>query len=255
MIDADELRFKQVVLNLLSNAVKFTPDGGSVTVRAHREATDLVVTVTDTGIGVPPEDQERIFESFQQGRPGTGQGRGHRARADPVATHRRAVRGPDVAGKHPGCGKHVRLRDPGLSPRPVDESARTGHGEGPGHRARRRRPGVAGSDVGLPRRLTGAGDQGDRRRAGARADPHGCGLPRSCSTSSCRVSTAGRCWPRLKADPATAAIPVVIASVVDDRPRAHGTWCRRIPAQAGQPRRPCRRAAPRRRPRRAGRSS
>jgi signal transduction histidine kinase len=66
-IDADELRFKQVVLNLLSNAVKFTPDGGSVAVRAQREDAELVVTVTDTGIGVPPEDQERIFDSFQQG--------------------------------------------------------------------------------------------------------------------------------------------------------------------------------------------
>jgi signal transduction histidine kinase/CheY-like chemotaxis protein len=69
-IQADELRFKQVVLNLLSNAVKFTPDGGSVSVRAYRDGTELVVTVTDTGIGVPPEDQQRIFESFQQGRRG-----------------------------------------------------------------------------------------------------------------------------------------------------------------------------------------
>ena len=66
-IEADELRFKQVVLNLLSNAVKFTPDGGGVSVRAHRDENELVVTVTDTGIGVPPEDQERIFDSFQQG--------------------------------------------------------------------------------------------------------------------------------------------------------------------------------------------
>jgi signal transduction histidine kinase/ActR/RegA family two-component response regulator len=66
-IEADELRFKQVVLNLLSNAVKFTPDGGSVSVRAHRRDAELVVAVTDTGIGVPPEDQEKIFESFQQG--------------------------------------------------------------------------------------------------------------------------------------------------------------------------------------------
>ena len=66
-IEADELRFKQVVLNLLSNAVKFTPDGGRVSVRAYRDGTDLTLTVTDTGIGVPPEDQERIFESFQQG--------------------------------------------------------------------------------------------------------------------------------------------------------------------------------------------
>ena len=70
MIEADELRFKQVVLNLLSNAVKFTPDGGSVSIRAYREGNELMVTVTDTGIGVPPEDQERIFESFQQGRRG-----------------------------------------------------------------------------------------------------------------------------------------------------------------------------------------
>jgi signal transduction histidine kinase/ActR/RegA family two-component response regulator len=67
VVDADELRFKQVVLNLLTNAVKFTPAGGSVTVRATREGDDLVVTVTDTGVGVPPEDRDRIFESFQQG--------------------------------------------------------------------------------------------------------------------------------------------------------------------------------------------
>ena len=69
-IEADELRFKQVLLNLLSNAVKFTPDGGSVSVRAYREENDLAVTVTDTGVGVPAEDQQRIFESFQQGRRG-----------------------------------------------------------------------------------------------------------------------------------------------------------------------------------------
>jgi len=66
-ITADELRFRQVLLNLLSNAVKFTPDGGRVNVAASREATDLVVTVSDTGVGILPEDQERIFDSFQQG--------------------------------------------------------------------------------------------------------------------------------------------------------------------------------------------
>jgi len=66
-LDADELRFKQVLLNLLSNAVKFTPDGGSVEVRAVRQDDELVVTVADTGVGIPPEDRARIFESFQQG--------------------------------------------------------------------------------------------------------------------------------------------------------------------------------------------
>ncbi len=69
-VEADELRFKQVVLNLVSNAVKFTPDGGSVSIRAYRDETELIITVTDTGIGVSPEDQELIFESFQQGRRG-----------------------------------------------------------------------------------------------------------------------------------------------------------------------------------------
>ena len=75
-IDADELRFKQVLLNLFSNAVKFTPDGGRVSVAAYRDENELVVTVTDTGIGVPAEDQERIFESFQQGRRGASKEEG-----------------------------------------------------------------------------------------------------------------------------------------------------------------------------------
>jgi signal transduction histidine kinase/ActR/RegA family two-component response regulator len=76
VVEADELRFKQVLLNLLTNAVKFTPDGGSIRVSATEEAGDLVVAVTDTGIGVPPEDQERIFESFQQGGRGATQEEG-----------------------------------------------------------------------------------------------------------------------------------------------------------------------------------
>ena len=92
-IDADELRFKQVLLNLLSNAVKFTPDGGSVSVRAYRDETDLVVTVTDTGIGVPTEDQQRIFESFQQGRRGAAREEGTGLGPDTVATHRRSCSG------------------------------------------------------------------------------------------------------------------------------------------------------------------
>ncbi len=66
-IRADELRFRQVLLNLLSNAVKFTGDEGSVTVSAWLEAGDLMVTVADTGVGIAHADQDRIFDSFQQG--------------------------------------------------------------------------------------------------------------------------------------------------------------------------------------------
>jgi signal transduction histidine kinase/CheY-like chemotaxis protein len=73
---ADELRLKQVVLNLMTNAVKFTGDGGSVVVRATRSGADVHIEVTDTGRGVPPEDRERIFESFQQGGRGPSQEEG-----------------------------------------------------------------------------------------------------------------------------------------------------------------------------------
>ena len=66
-VQGDPLRIKQVLLNLLSNAIKFTPDGGQVTVTCGREGPDVVVRVTDTGVGVPEQDRARIFDSFQQG--------------------------------------------------------------------------------------------------------------------------------------------------------------------------------------------
>jgi signal transduction histidine kinase len=66
-IEGDELRIKQVLWNLLSNAVKFTPDGGRVTVVARQVDDEAEVLVRDNGIGIPPEDHARIFDSFQQG--------------------------------------------------------------------------------------------------------------------------------------------------------------------------------------------
>jgi len=55
-----------VMLNLLSNSVKFTPQGGRIDVRAKRDGSEMVVAVSDTGIGIKAEDQARIFEEFQQ---------------------------------------------------------------------------------------------------------------------------------------------------------------------------------------------
>jgi len=63
---ADERKLKQVVLNLLSNAVKFTPEGGRVEVRAVPTDGAVEISVTDTGIGIAPENQEAIFEEFRQ---------------------------------------------------------------------------------------------------------------------------------------------------------------------------------------------
>ena len=66
---ADGPKLKQVLLNLLGNAIKFT-EAGSVRVTAERQGAELLISVRDTGIGVPPDDAERIFESFQQGQSG-----------------------------------------------------------------------------------------------------------------------------------------------------------------------------------------
>ncbi len=65
-VEADERKVKQVVFNLLSNAVKFTPDGGRIELLARHVDGQIEVAVRDTGIGIAPEDQERIFEEFQQ---------------------------------------------------------------------------------------------------------------------------------------------------------------------------------------------
>jgi signal transduction histidine kinase/HAMP domain-containing protein len=64
--DGDERKFKQIVLNLLTNAVKFTPEGGRVTVGAQRKNGAYVFSVSDTGVGIAPEDQAKIFEEFRQ---------------------------------------------------------------------------------------------------------------------------------------------------------------------------------------------
>ncbi len=62
----DERKVKQVLLNLLSNAVKFTPEGGRISLKASRRDGAVEIAVTDTGIGIAPEDQAAIFEEFRQ---------------------------------------------------------------------------------------------------------------------------------------------------------------------------------------------
>jgi signal transduction histidine kinase len=216
-IVADELKFKQVVLNLLSNAVKFTRDGGSVSIRASRDVNELTVTVTDTGIGVPPEDQERIFESFQQGRRGApkeeGTGLG-------LTLSRKIV---DLFGGRmwlestPGVGSTFGFSIPGLQER-GDKVAFPDGGDHP----------VivlvdddwASLDLisayldGSPTQVLRAWDGVEALEVIRRVLPAAVVLDIKLPRLD-----GWQVLAELKGDPATAAIPVVIASAVDDRPR------------------------------------
>jgi signal transduction histidine kinase len=62
----DAGKLQQILQNLLSNAIKFTPEGGRVLLRAEGDPFHVVLTVTDTGVGIAQEEQERVFEKFRQ---------------------------------------------------------------------------------------------------------------------------------------------------------------------------------------------
>ena len=62
----DERKIKQILLNLLSNAVKFTPEGGRIGIAARQTDGSVEISVSDTGIGIAPADQPKIFEEFRQ---------------------------------------------------------------------------------------------------------------------------------------------------------------------------------------------
>src|SRR5467141_1185904 len=64
VVRADSVRFKQVLMNLLGNAIKFTPKDGSIELGAHLAGGRVRVEVRDNGPGIPPDEQQRIFEAF-----------------------------------------------------------------------------------------------------------------------------------------------------------------------------------------------
>jgi CheY-like chemotaxis protein len=76
MVEGDPHRLSQVFSNLLSNSAKYTPDGGTIHVFLSREGAEAVVRVRDSGIGIEPEDIDRVFDMFAQARNGRDQGEG-----------------------------------------------------------------------------------------------------------------------------------------------------------------------------------
>lgn len=65
-VEVDEQRVKQILFNLLSNAIKYTPAGGQIGLAAWRQDHWVVISVLDTGVGIPEEDRERVFGKFEK---------------------------------------------------------------------------------------------------------------------------------------------------------------------------------------------
>ncbi|MFC2001809.1 sensor histidine kinase [Chloroflexota bacterium] len=80
LVQGDGKKLEQVVLNLMTNATKFTPERGSITLRAKKRDTEMVIEVQDSGIGIPKDEQERLFKPYsrinadRQRHPGLGLG-------------------------------------------------------------------------------------------------------------------------------------------------------------------------------------
>lgn len=72
LVKADSQRIERALLTLVANASKFTPKGGKIKVSAWQDNNTLVVQVSDTGIGIPPAEQERIFQPYYQIKQGGG---------------------------------------------------------------------------------------------------------------------------------------------------------------------------------------
>jgi two-component system sensor histidine kinase BaeS len=110
--DIDSERLGQALGNLVSNAIKYTPQGGTVTVRAGLDAETFWVCVGDTGPGIPPEEQERIFEPLYRSQTGRrfpqGMGLGLTIARDLVTAHD----GQLELESTPGQGSHFTIRIP-----------------------------------------------------------------------------------------------------------------------------------------------
>ena len=117
LVHGDERRLAQVLDNLVSNAVKFTPDGGRITARIAYSDGRALFEIADTGKGIPPDEQEQLFEPFfrsptatARAIPGTGLGLSiTKAIVD-------AHGGTIEVESAPGAGATFRIRMPAYRP-------------------------------------------------------------------------------------------------------------------------------------------
>lgn len=131
-VTADRARLRLILDNLISNAVKYSPDGGTITLRARRSGDDLLVEVADEGPGIPAEERGRVFDAFYQGTAAAGAlvrgtGIGLSVVQEFVQAHGGTVELVD--GEFPGA--HFRVRLPGVAGGTIHIAAPAGAGPSP----------------------------------------------------------------------------------------------------------------------------
>ncbi len=110
MVTGDRSRLEQVMMNVIGNSIKYTPDGGSITVDAGIRGGNVWIEVSDTGIGIPQQDRERIFDRFYRvdkarSRESGGTGLGLSIAREIVLRHHGSIALTD----HEGPGTTVRI--------------------------------------------------------------------------------------------------------------------------------------------------
>ena len=97
-IDVDPLRIRQVLENLVANALRHTPAGGTVTIRLSEDEGRLVVAVSDTGSGIPPEQLDSIFDRYARSADSGGSGLGLAIAKSLVEAHGGSIQAENAAG-------------------------------------------------------------------------------------------------------------------------------------------------------------
>jgi signal transduction histidine kinase/CheY-like chemotaxis protein len=223
-IVADPSKFRQMLLNLASNAIKFTPEGGHVKITAARLIDTVEVSVADTGIGIAPEDLERVFHEFQQvdsgiGRQQQGTGLGLALTRRFVNLHGGSVRVQSEVGR--GSVFTISLPLEAIRADGAKVATVAAVLAGPGDALR---PLVlvveddpAAAEL-LSRQLERAGFRTEIARTGTEALIRAAGIKPAAITLDILLPDLDG-WEvltRLKRDEATSDIPVVIVSVVDN---------------------------------------
>jgi len=119
-VTGDPSRLQQVLWNLLTNSIKFTPGGGTVAVRVQAVGGQVVVTVEDTGPGIPPDFLPHVFERFRQAGGGATRGKGGLGLGLAIARHLVELHQGTitVANRDPGPGAVFTVRLPIKTLRP-----------------------------------------------------------------------------------------------------------------------------------------